>query len=47
MEPGEAERVWRQVAEIIELADLGLLDIARFRQVEQKVLDLLDEPAPR
>lgn len=45
--PETAERVRREIAEIIELADRGLLDVARSRQVEQEVLDLLDEPAPR
>ena len=35
------------VAEIIELADGDALDIARSRTVEQEVLDILDEPAPR
>jgi hypothetical protein len=42
-----AELVRHQVVEIIELADQGLLDIVRSRKVEQEVLDLLDEPAPR
>jgi hypothetical protein len=32
------------VAEIIEMADLDMLDILRSRAVEQEVLDLLDEP---
>ena len=43
--PETAEQVRSQVLEIIELADQGLLDIVRSRQVEQEVLDLLDEPA--
>jgi len=42
-----AELVRSQVAEIIELADEGLLDVARSRTVEQEVLDLLDEPKSR
>lgn len=42
-----AEQVRSRVAEIIELADQDLLDIARSRQIEQEVLDLLDEPLPR
>jgi hypothetical protein len=42
-----AEQVRNQVVEIIELADEGLLDIVRSRQVEQEVLDLLDEPSSR
>lgn len=45
--PETAERVRRRVVEIIDLADRDLLDIARSREVEQEVLDLLDEPAPR
>lgn len=32
------------VAEIIEQADLNVLDLAYSRRVEQEVLDLLDEP---
>ena len=35
------------VAEIIDLADGDALDLSRSRTVEQEVLDLLDEPAPR
>lgn len=35
------------VAEIIELADLHILDLARSRRAEQEVLDLLDEPIAR
>ncbi len=42
-----AEQVRSQVVEIIELADQGLLDIVRSRQVEQEVLDLVDEPTSR
>jgi ABC-type sugar transport system ATPase subunit len=45
--PETAEQVRSQVVEIIELADQGLLDIARSRKVEQEVLDLLDEPTSR
>jgi hypothetical protein len=45
--PEIAEQVRSRVAEIIELADQGLLDLVRSRQVEQEVLDLLDEPATR
>src|SRR5262245_15960355 len=45
--PETAEQVRGQVVEIIELADQGLLDIVRSRQVEQEVLDLLDEPTSR
>jgi hypothetical protein len=42
-----AEQVRREVIELIELADRGLLDIARSRKVEQEVLDLIDEPEAR
>jgi hypothetical protein len=42
-----AEQVRREVVELIELADRGLLDIARSRKVEQEVLDLIDEPEAR
>jgi hypothetical protein len=45
--PETAEQVRSQVIEIIELADEGLLDVARSRQVEQEVLDLVDEPTSR
>lgn len=36
-----------RIAEIIELADLKVLDLARSRRVEQEVLDLLEEPITR
>ena len=45
--PEIAEQVRCEVVELIELADQGLLDIARSRKVEQEVLDLIDEPTPR
>jgi hypothetical protein len=45
--PEIAAQVRQRVAEIIELADQGVLDIIRSRAVEQEVLDLLDAPAPR
>lgn len=32
------------VGEIIELADLDLLDLGRTRRIKQEVLDLLDDP---
>ena len=41
--PVVAERVRRQILEIMEMADQDILDILRSRQVEQDVLDLLDE----
>lgn len=43
-EPELALRVETLVGEIIELADLDLLDLGRTRRIEQEVLDLLDEP---
>jgi hypothetical protein len=45
--PEVAEQVRERVAEIIELADQGALDVMRSWAVEQEVLDLLDEPAAR
>lgn len=40
--PGTAKEVERLVAEIIELADNNALDLARSREIEQQVLDILD-----
>jgi hypothetical protein len=45
--PQTAKEVERRVAELIELADGNVLDVARSRQVEQEVLDTLDEPQTR
>jgi hypothetical protein len=45
--PETRERVRSMVAEIIESADSGALDISRSRQSEQEVLDLIDAPATR
>jgi hypothetical protein len=45
--PEIAEQVRRQIAEMIDLADRDLLDLVRSRSVEQEVVDLIDEPAPR
>lgn len=45
--PETAAEARERIAEIIELADVDLLDIARSRVVEQEVLDLLDEPRTR
>ncbi|WNZ46011.1 hypothetical protein Q2T42_29925 [Leptolyngbya boryana CZ1] len=42
-QPEIAQQVRQSLAEIIELADQGALDILRSRTVEQEVLDLLDE----
>ena len=36
-----------RIAEVIDLADHHVLDLARSRADEQKVVDLLDEPPTR
>ena len=46
-EPEVSREVETLVADIIELADRNVLDLARSRRVEQEVLDLLDEPITR
>jgi exonuclease V gamma subunit len=43
-QPEITEQVRQSVAEIIEMADLDMLDILPSRAVAQEVLDLLDEP---
>lgn len=45
--PEISREVESVVDEIIELADLKVLDVARSRRVEQEVLDPLDEPLTR
>ncbi len=45
--PETAAQARQRIAEVIELADADLLDLARSRAVEQEVLDLLDEPRTR
>jgi hypothetical protein len=45
--PETSQKVRELVAEIIELADDGVLDIGRSRHVEQEVLDILDESSSR
>ena len=45
--PETSQKVRALVAEIIALADDDMLDIARSRNVEQEMLDLLDAPASR
>lgn len=45
--PETAAQVRARIAEVIELADHGVLDLLRSRIVEQEVLDLLDAPASR
>jgi hypothetical protein len=41
--PETAAQVRERVAEVIELADLDVLDLMRRRAIEQEVLNLLDE----
>ena len=45
--PETAAEARERIAEVIELADHDVLDIARSRATEQEVLDLLDEPPTR
>jgi hypothetical protein len=45
--PETAAQARERIAEVIELADADLLDLARSRAVEQEVLDLIDEPRTR
>lgn len=45
--PDTAAEVRERVMEIIDLADLDVLDIMQSRSVEQEVLNLLDEPISR
>ena len=46
-EPEVSRKVESLVAEIMDLADAGALELLRSRAVEQEVLDLLDEPIAR
>jgi len=41
--PQIADEVKIRIAEIIDYADQGTLDLSRSRRVEQEVLDLIDE----
>ena len=45
--PGTAAEARERIAEVIDLADHDVLDLARSRVAEQEVLDLLDEPTTR
>jgi hypothetical protein len=45
--PDTAAEARERIMEVIELADQDLLDVARSRAAEQKVLDLLDKPSAR
>ena len=45
--PDTAAQVRERVAEVIELADLDVLDLIRSRIGEQEVLDILDADPPR
>jgi exonuclease V gamma subunit len=42
--PETAAEARERIAELIDLADHGVLDLARSRAAEQEVLDLLDNP---
>ena len=44
--PETAAEARKRIAEVIDLADHDVLDVARSRATEQEVLDLLDEPQP-
>jgi len=46
-EPEVSREVEILVADLIDLTDRNILDLARSRRVEQEVLDLLDEPITR
>lgn len=45
--PETAAQARERIAEVIELADHDVVDIARSRAVEQEVLDLLDDSRTR
>ena len=45
--PETAAEARERIAEVIEIADHDVLDVARSRAAEQAVLDLLDEPPSR
>jgi hypothetical protein len=45
--PETADQVRQRISEIIEAADLEVLDVIRSRIVEQEVLDLLDAASTR
>jgi hypothetical protein len=45
--PETASEARRRIAEVIDLADHDILDLARSRAAEQEVLDLVDDPPAR
>ena len=45
--PETAAEARERIIEVIELADQDVIDLARSRDAEQEVLDLLDEPPTR
>ena len=45
--PDTAAQVRERIAEVIEVADLDVLDLIRFRAREQEVLDILDADSTR
>jgi hypothetical protein len=45
--PETAAQVRERIAEVIELADQGVLDVTRSRAIEQEVLDSIEWVAPK
>jgi hypothetical protein len=45
--PEIAAEARERIIEVIEFADLDVLDLSRSRVAEQEVLDILDDTAPR
>jgi len=45
--PETAAQARERIAELIDLADHDVLDLARSRAAEEQVLNLLDEPPAR
>jgi hypothetical protein len=45
--PETAAKARERIAEVIELADHDVLDLAKSRAIEQEVLDLLDKGRAR
>jgi hypothetical protein len=45
--PETATEARRRIAEVIDLADHDILDLARSRAIEQEVLEQIDDPPSR
>jgi exonuclease V gamma subunit len=45
--PETAAQARERIAELIDLADHGVLDLSRSRAAEQQILNLLDNPPAR